>query len=77
MPPPTQLAARRRECIVKAITKAPQTVRGLSMVLSISKPAVTRACDRLVALGWITRTTAPADRRSVVLTITKSGKDRR
>ena len=43
----------------------PHTVRGLAEQLSISKPAVTRALDRLSTLELVRRKTDEIDRRSV------------
>ena len=57
------------------LTGGPHTVRGLAEVLGFSKPAVTRALDRLTALGWLVRTRDSRDRRSVLVTITEPGRD--
>lgn len=51
----------------------PHTVRGLAGALRISKPAVTRAADRLEALGLLRRRPDPDDRRSVLLQRTVAG----
>lgn len=56
------------------LTGGPHTVRGLAEVLGFSKPAVTRALDRLTALGWLERTRDQRDRRSVLVTITDQGR---
>lgn len=42
--------------------------------LEMSKPSVTRACDKMVSIGWINRVTSADDRRRVSLTVTKAGK---
>ncbi len=52
---------------------APHTVRGLAAQLAISKPAVTRAIDRLGALDFVRRKTDEADRRSVLVQRTVKG----
>ena len=49
------------------------TVRGLAADLNISKPAVTRALDRLVELGFVRRQKDPLDRRSVLVLRTVRG----
>lgn len=49
------------------------TVRGLSTDLEISKPAVTRALDRLCELDLARRKSDPADRRSVLVQRTTRG----
>ena len=46
---------------------APHTVRGLAADLNVSKPAITRALDRLGELDLARRKTDPADRRSVLV----------
>ena len=51
----------------------PHTVRGLAADLSISKSAVTRALDRLAALGFVRRQKDPRDRRSVLVLRTVRG----
>lgn len=51
----------------------PHTVRGLSEQLSVSKPAVTRALDRLSALGFVRRKVDDDDRRSVLVQRTVKG----
>lgn len=49
------------------------TVRGLSSTLEISKPAVSRALDRLADLGLVRRKTDEADRRNVLILRTVKG----
>ncbi len=51
----------------------PHTVRGLSARLGISKPAVTRALDRLSALGFVKRVRDKTDRRNVIISRTVAG----
>ena len=51
----------------------PHTVRGLAERLTMSKPAVTRALDRLSALGFLKRTLDAKDRRSVLVQRTVAG----
>ena len=50
-----------------------QTVRGLAMNLSVSKPAITRALDRLSDFNLVRRKTDPLDRRSVLVQRTTIG----
>lgn len=45
----------------------PHTVRGLAKALKISKPAVSRALDRLGELGYIRRQRDEMDRRNVLV----------
>lgn len=49
------------------------TVRGLSELLNVSKPAITRALDRLGELDLARRKTDPIDRRSVLVQRTMKG----
>jgi DNA-binding MarR family transcriptional regulator len=50
-----------------------QTVRGLAGTLDVSKPAITRALDRLAEFDLVRRKTDPADRRSVLVQRTPKG----
>ena len=49
------------------------TVRGLAAALNVSKPAITRALDRLEELASARRATDPNDRRSVIARRTTTG----
>lgn len=49
------------------------TVRGLAEELNISKPAITRALDRLSELDFARRKVDPSDRRSVLVQRTPKG----
>ncbi|QHI95405.1 MarR family transcriptional regulator [Aristophania vespae] len=49
------------------------TVRGLAQLLNVSKPAITRALDRLGELDLARRKTDPLDRRSVLVQRTLKG----
>lgn len=51
------------------------TVRGLAKELKISKPAVSRALDRLGELGYIRRERDEMDRRNVLVQRTAEGGD--
>jgi len=55
------------------MTDGPHTVRGLSETLRISKPAVTRAVDRLAKLEMVRRKEDDQDRRSVLIQRTVKG----
>ena len=68
------LSARQMAILLTVYTSAPpHTVRGLAGGLRISKPAVTRALDRLGNLGFMRRTPDEADKRSVLLQRTVKG----
>ena len=49
------------------LNNGPHTVRGLATSLNISKPAITRALDRLGELDLARRKVDPLDRRSVLV----------
>jgi DNA-binding MarR family transcriptional regulator len=49
------------------------TVRGLAADLNVSKPAITRALDRLGELDLVRRKVDPMDRRSVLVQRTLKG----
>ncbi len=55
------------------LTVPPHTVRGLAQSLNISKPAVSRALDRLGDLGLVKRKLDETDRRSVLVQRTVKG----
>ncbi len=57
-----------------ALVRQSHTVRGLAQALQISKPAVTRALDRLGAAGYLVRQRDPLDRRSVLVSLTPDGR---
>ncbi|HEY6334828.1 MAG TPA: MarR family transcriptional regulator [Alphaproteobacteria bacterium] len=51
----------------------PHTVRGLAATLHVSKPAITRALDRLSQLGLLRRQRDETDRRNVFVERTAKG----
>jgi DNA-binding MarR family transcriptional regulator len=55
------------------LTDGPHTVRGLAAELNVSKPAITRALDRLGELDLARRKVDPMDRRSVLVQRTLKG----
>ena len=55
------------------LTPPPHTVRGLAAELNMSKPAVTRALDRLGAYEFLRRKRDEADKRSVLVQRTVKG----
>jgi DNA-binding MarR family transcriptional regulator len=55
------------------LEKEAQTVRGLAATLNVSKPAITRALDRLVEFDLVRRKTDHLDRRSVLVQRTATG----
>lgn len=68
------LSARQMAVLLTVyLTPAPHTVRGLAATLKISKPAITRALDRLGDYGLLKREVDEADRRSVLVQRTEAG----
>ncbi len=68
------LSARQMALLLTVyLTPPPHTVRGLAQTLNISKPAITRAIDRLSELGLVKRKADEADRRSVLVQRTVKG----
>ena len=55
------------------LSPGPHTVRGLAQNLNVSKPAITRALDRLGELDLARRKVDPMDRRSVLVQRTMAG----
>lgn len=64
----------RQKCVLFTVKDEAQTVRGMAAHLNISKPAITRATNRLVAEGLVLRKGDPADRRSVLVKSTPAGR---
>ena len=68
------LSARQMALLLTVyLTPPPHTVRGLAITLNVSKPAVTRALDRLSEYGLVRRKVDEADRRSVLIQRTVKG----
>jgi DNA-binding MarR family transcriptional regulator len=68
------LSARQLAVLLTVyLGEGPHTVRGLAADLNVSKPAITRALDRLGELDLARRKVDPADRRSVLVQRTTKG----
>lgn len=68
------LSARQMGLLLTVyLVPPPHTVRGLARTLNVSKPAITRALDRLSTLGLVKRKTDDNDRRSVLVQRTVKG----
>jgi len=68
------LTARQLTILLQVyLTPPPHTVRGLAASLQISKPAVTRALQRLSRLDYVRRKIDESDRRSVDVQRTVKG----
>lgn len=55
------------------LNAGPHTVRGLAGALNVSKPVVTRALNRLGALGYLRRERDDRDKRNIYVTRTTEG----
>lgn len=68
------LSARQMALLLTVyLTPPSHTVRGLAIALNVSKPAVTRALDRLSEYGLVRRKVDDTDRRSVLIQRTVKG----
>ena len=69
------LSARQLAVLLKVYLEpsTQHTVRGLAAELNVSKPAITRALDRLGEFDLTKRETDPTDRRSIVVRRTPTG----
>jgi DNA-binding MarR family transcriptional regulator len=68
------LSARQMALLLTVyLTPPSHTVRGLAITLNVSKPAVTRALDRLSEYGLVRRKVDETDRRSVLIQRTVKG----
>jgi len=57
------------------LSPGPHTVRGIAKGLSVSKPVVTRALNRLGSLGYLRRERDDADRRNIFVARTDEGEE--
>ena len=68
------LSARQMALLLTVyLTAPPHTVRGMADTLNVSKPAITRALDRLTSLKLIRRKKDDQDRRNVLIQRTVRG----
>src|ERR1700733_10916802 len=68
------LSARQMALMLSVyLGDGPHTVRGLAQALRISKPAVSRALDRLGELGYVRRGRDDLDPRNVLVQRTVNG----
>src|SRR6516225_6359698 len=70
----TDLSARQLGVLLTCyLQEGAHTVRGLAADLNVSKPAITRALDRLGELDLARRKVDPLDRRSILVQRTLKG----
>ncbi len=71
---PADLSARQMAVVLTVyLSPPPHTVRGLARTLNVSKPAITRALDRLEKLEFVRRRPDESDRRSILVQRTVKG----
>ncbi len=71
---PADLSARQMAVVLTVyLSPPPHTVRGLATALNVSKPAITRALDRLEKLEFVRRRPDESDRRSILVQRTVKG----
>ena len=71
---PADLSARQMAVVLTVyLSPPPHTVRGLARTLTVSKPAITRALDRLEKLEFVRRRPDESDRRSILVQRTVKG----
>lgn len=63
----------RQLAVLISCLEGDQTVKGLAERFGISRPAITRAADKLCEIGFMVRKSNTADRRSVFLRLTAAG----
>ena len=56
-------------------TKGPLGVDDIALELDLYKHAITRTCDRMSSMGYISRTVNPADNRMRLIEIKPKGRD--
>ncbi len=61
--------------LVVYLQQGPHTVRGLARILNVSKPVITRALNRLGALGYLRRQRDDSDKRNIFVAPTTEGAD--
>ena len=64
----------RQLCVLFSCRTVPRTVRHLADELNVAKPSITRAADKLADAGYSRRKEDPADRRSVLIELTATGR---
>ncbi|RVT96194.1 MarR family transcriptional regulator [Rhodovarius crocodyli] len=69
-----ELTCRQMAFLCRLATDGGKSTAYYAEKLGVSKPAITRACDRLSVLGLCHRKGSDFDRRQVVLTITSEGR---
>ncbi|MGO2566360.1 MAG: MarR family winged helix-turn-helix transcriptional regulator [Brochothrix thermosphacta] len=60
--------------LIDALNNQPKTGKELCQNLQITKGAVSQLTERLISKGWLIQTPSPTDKRSILYSLTESGK---
>lgn len=71
---PAQVSLAQFRALAVLARTEPCSAGELADALGRIGSTTTRLCDKLLAVGWITRTHRPADRRTIELALTRSGR---
>lgn len=61
-------------CRMRDESKEDRQVKTIAAKMGWAKPVISRAADKMVDMGLLSRSQLPDDRRSCVITITKKGR---
>jgi DNA-binding MarR family transcriptional regulator len=70
-----QVTLPQYRALVVLASRGPQRVLDLAEILAVTQSTVTRMCDRLERKGLISRVRPVANRRIVVVAVSRAGKD--
>jgi DNA-binding MarR family transcriptional regulator len=70
-----QVTLPQYRALVVLVARGPQRVLDLAEALDVNQSTATRMCDRLVRKGLVERERPDDDRRTVIVTITDSGRE--
>lgn len=68
-----ELSLSQLRALAMIDSKGPLNLAAVAEGLGVNPSNASRACDRLVAMGLLDRREDPADRRNVVLSLTRNG----
>lgn len=69
-----QVTLPQLRVLVMIASRRPQNLNSIAQALGVHPSNATRACDKLVEAGLLRRSDDPADRRNLILQLTKSGR---
>lgn len=72
----TSIPVSRTEVgVLRSLRPRPRRITELAAEERVTQPAITLLVNRLAERGWVERTTDPADRRAVLVTLTPAGEE--